>query len=147
MRFLLIAMACAVGCGGSNGSDPLAGTAWTARVPGLLCDHQTTFYPDGRALDTYLCMLGDGSQAAEVNRGTYSIEDRTVTVGVSESSCAKADAHSFGFAVNGDSLVLTTDSSVVTMSRLIFIPGEPKVPLGCFDAVDWAFTPMAVHSL
>jgi len=150
MRVLLVPLVCVVGCGGSgDGGAALADTAWTLRVPGLICDQQTTFYADGRYLDATKCQLGDGSDVAEVNRGTYSVDERTVNIAVNESSCATAKSGAFDFAVSGDSLLLATSGGdLVTLTRLIFLPGEPKsTPLGCFDAVDWAFTPMAIHAV
>jgi hypothetical protein len=151
MRLLIIPIAAVLlGCGGSNeGKDPLANTAWTMRVPGLLCDHQTTFYSDGKYLDSITCQLGDGNNVAQVNRGTYGDDGRTVTIEVKESSCSTATSGEFDFAVAGDSLLLgTSTGSLVTLTRLIFLPGEPQsTPIGCFDTVDWAFTPMAIHAL
>lgn len=151
MRLLVIPLAaCLLGCGPSNdGKDPLANTAWTMRVPGLLCDHQTTFYTGGKYLDSITCQLGDGNDVSQVNRGTYGDDGRTVTIAVKESSCATATSGEYDFAVAGDSLLLgTSTGSLVTLTRLIFLPGEPQsTPLGCFDPVDWAFTPMAVHAL
>lgn len=147
---LLIPLACVLGCGGGVGGGSLANTAWTMRVPGLICDHQTSFYMDGRYLDAITCQLGDDSHVAQVNRGNYAIDERNVVIVVKESSCATATSGEFGFSVNGDSLVLgTSDGNTVTLTRLLFLPGEPQaVPIGCFDSMDnWAFTPMAIHAL
>lgn len=150
MSLLLVPLAGVVGCGdSSDGKDLLANTAWTMRVPGLLCDHQTTFYSDHRYLDSITCQLGDGNNVAQVSRGTYGDDGRTVTITIKESTCPTATSGEFDFAVAGDSLLIgTSTGSLVTLTRLIFLPGEPQsTPLGCFDAVDWAFTPMALHSL
>jgi len=149
-RLLLIPLACILGCGGSSeGGGPLADTAWTMRVPGLLCDHQTSFYKDGRYLDTIECQLPDDSHVLEVNRGTYSVDGHAVTIAVKESSCPTATSGEFDFGFSVDGLVLNTSTGdTVTLTRLLFLPGEPQgLPLGCFDASDWTFTAMAIHAL
>jgi len=146
---LLIPLACVLGCGGSSDGGQLADTAWTMRVPGLICDHQTSFYKDGRYLDTIECQLPDDSHVVEINRGNYSVDGHTVLIAVKESSCPMATSGEFDFGFSVDGLVLATGTGdTVTLTRLLFLPGEPQgLPIGCFDASDWAFTPMAIHAL
>jgi len=149
VRLLPVVLICALGCGGNDAANPLPGTAWTWRISGLLCDQQDTFYADGQYLDTITCQLGDKSHVAQVKKGTYGVDGHTLMIAINESSCATAASGSIDFAVSGDSLILAmSDANVITMTRLIFLPGEPQgIPIGCFDAVDWSFEAMALHPL
>ena len=149
VRLLPLVLICALGCGGNDAVNPLPDTAWTWRITGLLCDQQDTFYADGRYLDTITCQLADKSHVAQLKEGTYSVDGHTLTIAIKQSSCETAASGSFDFFVRGDNLTLgTSDTNVITMTRLIFLPGEPQgIPIGCFDSVDWAFEPMALHPL
>ena len=150
MRLLLIILACALGCGSSDSINTLAGTAWITRLTDRNCDHQCTFSEDGQYLEAWICIIGDYSQIAEVNKGTYHVDGHTLTVSLDQSSCATDASGSFDFAINGDSLhIFTSAGGTLMMNRLIFPPGEPaaEIPIGCFDADSWAFTPMAIHPI
>ena len=150
MRLLLVILACVLGCGSSDSIDPLPGTAWIQRLGDRQCDHQFTFSEDGQYLEAWICILGDYSQVAEVNKGTYHINGYTLTVGLDQSSCSTDASGSVDFALNGDSLhIFTPAGGTFIMTRLIFPPGEPaaEIPIGCFDDNSWAFTPMAIHSI
>jgi hypothetical protein len=151
MRLLLIILACVLGCGGSSDSIyPLAGSEWIQRLGDRSCDHQLTFSEDGQYLEAWICILGDYTQRAEVNKGTYHIDGHTLTVGLDQSSCSMDASRSVDFALNGDSLeIFTSEEEVSMMNRLIFPPGEPaaEIPVGCFDDDTWVFTPMAIHPI
>jgi hypothetical protein len=150
MRLLLISLACVLGCGGTSDTIyPLAGTAWTQRIADRKCDHQMTFAEDGQYLASMICYLADNSQAAQVDKGTFYVNDGTLTVTLDESSCATNASGSVEFAYYGDSLhIFTSTGGILMMSRLNFPPGEPTgVQIGCFDGDTWVFTPMDVHSI
>ena len=152
MRLLLVILACVLGCGPSYPDTiyPLAGTAWIQRLGDRQCDHQFTFSADGQYLEAWICIIGDYTQEAEVNKGTYHINGDTLTVALDQSSCATDDSGSADFSLNGDSLyIFTSAGGVFALNRLIFPPGEPaaEIPIGCFDDDNWAFTPMAVHPI
>jgi hypothetical protein len=148
MRLLFIILACVLGCGSSDTITPLAGTAWTQRLTDRNCDHQLTFSEDGQYLEAWICIIGDYSQLAEVNKGTYHINGHTLTVGLDHTSCSTDTSGSVDFSIDGDSLhIFTASGGISMMNRLIFPPGEPatEIPIGCFDDETWAFTPMAIH--
>lgn len=148
---LVVLLGCGVlGCGQtySDSLEPLAETAWTERVSGLKCDHQMTFYTDGKYLEAIICTLPDYSQRAEVNKGTYHVNGPTLIVGLTQSSCEADHSGSVEFAFNGDTLTLYPTGGLITLIRTAFTPGEPEaIPLGCFDAETWEFTPMAIHDI
>jgi hypothetical protein len=150
MRLLLIILACTLGCWSSN--DPtyqLAGTAWVQRIPDRECEHKVGFAEDGQYLDTMYCVLGDYSEAIQVNKGTFGVGDWTLTVNLTQSSCPTNSSGSVEFSVSGDRLnIFTAAGGTLTMTRLIFPPDIPDgVMIGCFHPDTWLFTPMAIHAL
>jgi hypothetical protein len=154
MRLPLVVFLSVLGLGGcgekySDSLQPLAETAWTERVSGLKCDHQMTFYTDGKYLEAMICTVPDYSQRAEVNKGTYHVNGPTLTVALNESTCSANLSGSVDFAYNGDTLTLYPSGGLITLVRTAFTPGEPgaTIPLGCFDPETWEFTPGDLHSL
>jgi hypothetical protein len=150
MRLLLIILACVLGCGSSDDSiHPLAGTAWIQRLNDRKCDHQLTFSEDGQYLEAWICIIGDYSELAEVNKGTFHINGHTLTVDLDQSSCSTDASGSVDFSISGELHVFTPAGGTLLFNQLIFPPGEPaaEIPIGCFDDDSFAFTPMAVHAI
>lgn len=146
MRYILLALF-VVGCGETEASDPLAGTAWTAPYLGAPCDYGLAFYANGNFMDATVCTLSDGSLGAEVNKGVYSVEGGRATVDIARSSCPTGSSGFIDFRVIGDTLKIDIADGVITMQRLAVMPGEPgAIPFGCYDA-DFNFTPMPLHQL
>jgi hypothetical protein len=146
----LVVLVGVLGCGEkfSDSLQPLAETAWTERVGGLKCDHQMTFYTDGKYLEAKICTLPDYSQRAEVNKGTFHVNGPTLSVAIDESTCTVNRSGSVDFAYNGDTLTLYPSDGLITLVRTAFTPGEPQaLPLGCFDLETWEFTPGDLHDL
>jgi len=138
------------GCWGQSYPDslqPFAQTAWTERVPGLKCDHQMTFYSDGKYLEAMICIFPDYSQGAEVNKGKYHVNGPTLTKEFSQTTCDTDQSGSVDYWLHGDTLTLYPAGAPIDFVTTAFEPGEPQdIPLGCFD-INWKFTPMQLHSI
>ena len=101
-------------------------------------------------LEAWICILGDYSQVAEVNKGTFHINRTTLTVALDQSSCTTDASGSVDFYLNGDDLyIFGSMGALFIMTGLIFPPGEPaaEIPIGCLDDDSFAFTPMAIHAI
>ncbi len=149
MRLLLIILACVLGCSASDSIHPLAGTAWIQRLNDRKCDHQLTFSEDGQYLEAWICIIGDYSELAEVNKGTFHINGHTLTVALEQSSCSMDASGSVDFSINYELHIFTPAGGTLLFNPLIFPPGEPAadIPIGCFDDDTWEFTPMAIHAI
>lgn len=148
MRWIALAVVL-IGCGsgGETREDALAGTRWGLDYSGIACSEGVGFNLDQSYENVVLCELTDGSLAAQIVAGFYSVDGNRLMIANERASCPDVPPLvNLTFAMTSSSLTLSSTTGGAVYTRLPPPSGSGTVAYGCFGT-DGAFSPMPIRAL
>jgi hypothetical protein len=142
MRRVLGCLVFCVACGGSGNGAPSLDGSWAYTSAGGAFGYAYTFNSDGTYSAELLSLTSANSEDAYAETGTFTSTSDTIALTPNQASCGGPDpAYAYSYSLQGDTLVLTDPSGIVSYERTTASSGpNESIVLGCFDSTG-AFTP------
>jgi hypothetical protein len=128
------------GCGEVDNTPPALIGSWLAPGADQSSGSSITFRSNKSYTGSVIAVTSTTTANVEVETGTFSVSGQTIAFVPNEATCpGPIGRYSLTYAVNGDMLLVTTGSTILTFTRLPDQdPSSIAATLGCFS--NGAFT-------